>query len=72
MPEYENWKESLGAAAGSWDIKYYKGLGTSSPAEAKQYFANMDQHKKLFVWEGEWGPRGWCWVWGSTVMVLFV
>jgi hypothetical protein len=27
MPEYESWKEGLGAAGTSgWDIKYYKGL----------------------------------------------
>jgi hypothetical protein len=30
------------------------GLGTSTAKEAKEYFANMDQHKKNFVWEGEW------------------
>jgi len=54
LPEYEAWRENLsGSAAGGWDIKYYKGLGTSSAKEAKEYFANMDQHKKNFVWEGE-------------------
>lgn len=55
MPEYEAWVESLpppGLAAG-WDVKYYKGLGTSSSAEAKEYFARMDSHRKEFVWEGE-------------------
>jgi hypothetical protein len=31
------------------------GLGTSTAKEAKEYFAAMDQHKKNFVWEGEWG-----------------
>eukprot|EP00775_Hariotina_reticulata_P006914 gene6914-7130_t len=54
LPEYEAWRESLSSsAAGSWDIKYYKGLGTSSAKEAKEYFANMDQHKKNFVWEDD-------------------
>lgn len=54
MPEYESWKEGLqGGEATGWEIKYYKGLGTSSPKEAKEYFAAMDYHKKNFVWEGK-------------------
>lgn len=40
-----------GLAAG-WDVKYYKGLGTSSAAEAKEYFSAMGAHRKEFVWEG--------------------
>lgn len=56
LPEYEAWRESLANTrdAGGWEIKYYKGLGTSSAKEAKEYFANMEQHKKDFAWEGEW------------------
>ncbi|WIA35043.1 hypothetical protein OEZ86_003534 [Tetradesmus obliquus] len=55
MPEYEAWRESLANSrdASGWDVKYYKGLGTSTAKEAKEYFANMDQHKKNFVWEDE-------------------
>ncbi len=46
MPEYEAWREGMsdGAAAG-WDIKYYKGLGTSTNKEAKEYFAAMEAHR---------------------------
>lgn len=51
MPEYESWKEEVGGARG-WTIKYYKGLGTSSGKEAKEYFAALDSHRKTFVWEG--------------------
>jgi hypothetical protein len=29
-----------------------QGLGTSSASEAKEYFANLDSHRKQFVWEG--------------------
>ena len=36
LPEYENWKEENNDAKG-WKIKYYKGLGTSTAAEAKEY-----------------------------------
>ncbi|KAJ4711597.1 DNA topoisomerase 2 [Melia azedarach] len=53
MPEYESWKESLGGNASSWSIKYYKGLGTSTSKEGKEYFHNIDMHKKDFVWEDE-------------------
>lgn len=47
--EYLTWKE--GPAHGSgWTIKYFKGLGTSTAAEFKEYFA----HKKIvdFVYDG--------------------
>lgn len=30
-----------------------QGLGTSTPQEAKQYFANIASHRKEFVWDGE-------------------
>ena len=29
------------------------GLGTSTAKEAKEYFANLEEHKKDFVWQGE-------------------
>jgi DNA topoisomerase-2 len=34
--EYEHWKNSNDAS--KWDIKYYKGLGTSTSKEFKEYF----------------------------------
>ena len=30
-----------------------QGLGTSTPKEAKEYFAALQQHKKKFVWSGD-------------------
>ncbi|GLT73663.1 hypothetical protein SLA2020_455040 [Shorea laevis] len=50
MPEYESWKESLRGNATGWTIKYYKGLGTSTSKEGKEYFSNLDKHKKEFIW----------------------
>jgi DNA topoisomerase-2 len=44
IPEYETWKKSLGDDARGWTIKYYKGLGTSTSSEAKEYFSNLDLH----------------------------
>jgi DNA topoisomerase-2 len=38
--EYTNWKET-DKAKGNWQIKYYKGLGTSTAAEAREYFKNL-------------------------------
>ena len=39
--QYNTWKSSLvGADANGWTIKYFKGLGTSTSAEFKEYFAN--------------------------------
>ncbi|KAF5752648.1 DNA topoisomerase 2-like isoform X1 [Tripterygium wilfordii] len=53
MPEYESWKESFGGSASGWSIKYYKGLGTSTSKEGKEYFGNLGMHKKDFVWQDE-------------------
>ncbi len=41
--EYEEWKEDQPSGAPGWKIKYYKGLGTSTGTEFKEYF----QKKKL-------------------------
>jgi len=50
--EYNQWKESFenGVPTG-WTVKYFKGLGTSTSAEFKEYFAN----KKIvdFVYSGQ-------------------
>ena len=49
--EYNEWKESFGEEGPrGWNIKYFKGLGTSTSSEFKEYFAN----KKIvdFVYTG--------------------
>ncbi|KAF9905433.1 DNA topoisomerase 2 [Linnemannia zychae] len=48
IPEFEVWKESEDGARG-WKIKYFKGLGTSTKEDAKDYFSQMDKHKKEFA-----------------------
>lgn len=51
MPEYNNWRESLeDDEIRNWSVKYYKGLGTSTPAEAKEYFLAFIQHYRPFRW----------------------
>lgn len=40
--EFEQWKEKQpGGNIRDWVIKYYKGLGTSTDEEAKEYFRNL-------------------------------
>jgi DNA topoisomerase-2 len=41
LTDYEKWKEEVEGGEKGWDIKYYKGLGTSTNKEAKEYFKNM-------------------------------
>lgn len=48
LPEYENWIESTGNGGKGWKIKYYKGLGTSTSGEAKEYFSNLEIHELNF------------------------
>jgi len=40
MSDYDNWNLTI-KNKGQWKIKYYKGLGTSTDEEAKDYFKNM-------------------------------
>ena len=40
--------ESTGNNGKGYTIKYYKGLGTSTSAEAKEYFSNLDLHEVHF------------------------
>ena len=50
--EYNRWKETFqGGMPTGWTIKYFKGLGTSTSAEFKEYFSN----KKIvdFVYSGQ-------------------
>jgi DNA topoisomerase-2 len=49
--EYESWKNSLSAnELKKWTIKYYKGLGTSTSKEAREYFSNILKHQIDFKW----------------------
>lgn len=43
MNEYENWYSQLHNKE-AFNIKYYKGLGTSTANEAKQYFKSLQRH----------------------------
>tara|TARA_B110000037_G_scaffold86172_1_gene102206 strand:- start:7946 stop:11251 length:3306 start_codon:yes stop_codon:yes gene_type:complete len=40
LTDYDNWKDNTNTTG--WNIKYYKGLGTSTSKEAKEYFRDMN------------------------------
>jgi DNA topoisomerase-2 len=50
LPQYQAWRESNNTRG--WVPKYYKGLGTSEPAEMQEYFADLARHKKDFIYTG--------------------
>jgi DNA topoisomerase-2 len=47
--EFEAWKVGLGGSTAGWHLKYYKGLGTSTDEEAKQWFENL--HEIKYTWD---------------------
>ena len=49
LPAFEAWKEANSAKG--YSVKYYKGLGTSTPAEAKEWFRDMNE--VAYVWTDE-------------------
>ncbi|XP_063815858.1 DNA topoisomerase 2-alpha [Pseudophryne corroboree] len=51
IPEFEEWKNGTDSHK-TWKIKYYKGLGTSTSKEAKEYFSDMERHRIPFKYSG--------------------
>ena len=47
LSDYEKWNETTKDSK-NWKIKYYKGLGTSTAAEAKEYFKDINDHVIYF------------------------
>ena len=47
LPEFNEWKTET-ENWHTWKVKYYKGLGTSTSKEAKEYFSDMLRHKIKF------------------------
>jgi DNA topoisomerase II len=46
LTDYENWKKDFNV--NKWNIKYYKGLGTSTEKEAKEYFKTIKNVEYIF------------------------
>jgi DNA topoisomerase-2 len=51
VPEFEEWQKAT-ADWHTWKVKYYKGLGTSTSKEAKEYFSDMARHCIKFEYSG--------------------
>jgi DNA topoisomerase-2 len=47
--EYNNWVATREDRGRGWHVKYYKGLGTSTPAEAREWF--RDLHEIHYDWD---------------------
>ncbi|MCP9262278.1 DNA topoisomerase 2-alpha [Dirofilaria immitis] len=52
LPEYAEWRNNTENWK-TYRIKYYKGLGTSTSKEAKEYFSDMVRHRIRFQYAGE-------------------
>ncbi|KAJ3452282.1 DNA topoisomerase/gyrase [Anaeramoeba flamelloides] len=53
LQEFTKWKQKVNNDGKGWKIKYYKGLGTSTSKEAKEYFNNLERHVINFKYENE-------------------
>ena len=52
LTDFENWKEKIDNLK-SWNIKYYKGLGTSTSKEAKDYFSKLDKTRISYIYDND-------------------
>lgn len=53
MPEYDSWRRKN--TSSNYDVKYYKGLGTNTAEEGKEYFKALNKHRKMFYPGGKEG-----------------
>ena len=49
LTDYDKWKET--PESHNYKVKYYKGLGTSTAAEAKEYFIDIEDKLLNYLWE---------------------
>jgi len=49
LTDYDNWRES--DESNGYKVKYYKGLGTSTSLEAKDYFIDIETKLINYFWE---------------------
>jgi DNA topoisomerase-2 len=49
LPTYNEWKDTVNI--NDWKIKYYKGLGTSTSTEAKEYFEDVSNRLINYRWD---------------------
>ncbi len=49
LTDYENWTKT--PESHNYKVKYYKGLGTSTTMEAKEYFIDIEEKLINYLWE---------------------
>jgi len=49
IPQFRAWAATPAATTGKWTMKYFKGLGTSTSSDAKEYFRAIHKHLIPFV-----------------------
>jgi DNA topoisomerase II len=49
--EFDKWLETIGENINKWNVKYYKGLGTSNEKEAREVFKEYDKRVISYKWE---------------------
>ena len=52
LVEYDNWIQNTNDSK-NYKIKYYKGLGTSTSIEAKEYFTDINTKLITYLWENQ-------------------
>ena len=51
MPAFQKWKSKMENSQ-TWELKYYKGLGTSTCKKAIEQFSDMKRHRRVLVLDG--------------------
>ncbi|EFC47666.1 DNA topoisomerase II [Naegleria gruberi] len=58
IPEFQNWWTKVPEnEKNRWNQKYYKGLGTNSSKEAKDYFSNLKRHVIALQYDDDSEPN---------------
>lgn len=50
LSDYKKWTEKIGDSYKNYQIKYFKGLGTSTAKEAKESFSDLEKRIINYVW----------------------
>ena len=58
IAEYKEWKDKIGDNIKLYNIKYYKGLGTSTDEEAKDSFIDFEQKIIEYIWNKNTNANG--------------
>jgi len=51
LQQFESWQKKTDTKG--WYIKYYKGLGTSTSKDAKEYFTDLEKKLITYVWKDD-------------------